>query len=221
MTSRADGFKVDERVTLLPVVHGSGPYARAVEDWLLAHDVDCLAVPLPPSFGETVCHAVQQLPTASIVIQKPSTPAFRVSAADEQEWSESEDDTDRDNDRESPWSYVPIEPCQSVIAALRFALGEHLPIRFVDQEVDVFEETGHVFPDPFALRELPIESFAAAVLPAIEKPKGAQLDNRIRHMAGRLRELAQTHQNVVMLCSIEHWPWLRQAYLKGDAEEIC
>ncbi len=70
-SNKADCFRVDDRLTILPVVHASGPYARAVERWLLENPVDCLAVPLPPSFGEPVCRAILRLPSPSIVLQAP------------------------------------------------------------------------------------------------------------------------------------------------------
>ena len=39
------------RITVLPVVHGSGDFALEVRRVLLAEKFDCLAVPLPESFS--------------------------------------------------------------------------------------------------------------------------------------------------------------------------
>ncbi|MDZ4851145.1 MAG: hypothetical protein SGI77_17800 [Pirellulaceae bacterium] len=212
-------FRLNDRVTLLPVVHASGAYARAVERWLLEHPIDCIAVPLPPSFGEPVCQAVQKLPIPSIVMQPPaenSAYEFDLDLPDE-------DDLDLPGEVDYDWpashSYVPVDPSQSVITAIRFALGEHLPIRFVDLEVAEFQEVTHTLPDAFALRNVAIETFAAAALPAIERPAIEQTRQRIEYMAAQLRKLAPNFRNIVMLCSIEHWPWLREAYFRGSSPE--
>ncbi len=219
--SAPDCFRVDDRLTILPVVHGSGPYARAVEQWLLQHPCRCLTVPLPPSFGESVCQGVLRLPSPSIVIQPPSPAvggwdsSFVEGRPDERD--ESPDD-DRDGGAaeaasdEPASSYVPIDPSQSVITAIRFALGEHLPLRFIDLEVGVYEPDTSLTPDPFALREVSLETFAASVMPHLPSPASDQAWQRIGHMAAELRRLTGQFDQVVALCSLQHWPWLRQAY---------
>lgn len=221
-SNKADCFRVDNRLTILPVVHASGPYARAVEKWLLEHPVDCLAVPLPPSFGEPVCRAILRLPSPSIVLQAPME---RSTWDDHVDWnpegSHAEDDSENSElgfseatESQAPYSYVPIDPSQSVIAAIRFALGEHLPVRFVDLEVAEFSPEQCASPDAFALRDVPIETFATSVLPAVVHPIDAQVWDRIHFMANQLRDLTKKYSRVVALCSIHHWPWLRQSYLE-------
>src|SRR4051795_9918677 len=93
----ADDFlRLGERVRVLPIIHGSGDFAVRVREELLARPYDCLAVPLPLSFQESVEAAVDRLPEIAAVVQR---------------------DADGDG-----FSYVPIDPCQGVIAALRTAL---------------------------------------------------------------------------------------------------
>ena len=49
--------------------------------------------------------------------------------------SEDVDEDDEDDDRTTTTvSYVPIDPCQAVIAALRIAMGEHIAAGFIDLE---------------------------------------------------------------------------------------
>jgi hypothetical protein len=141
----------------------------------------------------------------------------------DKDWSESIDDDDEEEDDDpstTPYSYVPIDPCQSVIAALRFAMGEHLPLRFIDLEVSVFETDDCPAPDAFALREVSLETFAASLLPAIKRPRSDQLRRRLDFMASELREASRQFKHVVALCSIHHWPWLREAYLDASRERL-
>ena len=60
-------FQVDEQVTFLPVVHGSGDFALRVRQELLHQHYDCIAVPLPPSFRDEVIQAVDLLPIIHVV----------------------------------------------------------------------------------------------------------------------------------------------------------
>ncbi len=97
----ADDFlAISPRIRVMPIIHGSGDFAIQVREELLSRPYDCVAVPLPPSFQEDVEAAVEQLPAISVVVQVDA---------------ETDDDECR---AEIGFSYVPIDPCQGVIAAL-------------------------------------------------------------------------------------------------------
>jgi len=191
----ADDFlRIGPRVRALPIIHGSGDFAIRVREELLARTYDCLAVPLPPSFREDVEAAVERLPAISAVVQ-------------------------RDADGEG-FSYVPIDPCQGVIAAIRTAIGERIAREFIDKETPSFEPQAATFPDPYALKTVSPEGFAAAVLPAIPPPAEGQHAGRIAWMAGRLRELGRRYRSTLLVCSLLDWPWIRDAYRRrSEAEE--
>lgn len=196
------------RITCLPVVHGSGDCALAVRRWLLENPCDLMVVELPDSFREPVLEAVENLPTPSLVLQR-FVPSYGST------WTPNGDSGDaaaEDDGGSDAWSYVPIDPCQPMIMALRIALGEHWPIEFCDLETNAFQPVASVMPDPYALRTVPLERFATAVLPSIARPFQKQPQQRIEYMAWRLRQLEQKYENIVVLTSILSWPWLREAY---------
>ena len=103
--SADDFLRIGPRIRVLPIIHGSGDFAIRVREELLARPYDCLAVPLPPSFQDDVEAAIERLPAISVVVQR---------------------DADARDDAEPGFSYVPIDPCQGVIAALRLAMGERI-----------------------------------------------------------------------------------------------
>jgi hypothetical protein len=175
---------------VLPIIHGSGNYAIRVREELLEGSYDCLAVPLPPSFQEDVEAAIEQLPAISVVAQLDADP----------------------DDAEHGFSYVPIDPCQAVIAALRVAIGERIRREFIDMETPRFEAQHGVFPDPYALKQVSPGAFAAAVLPAIPPPAPGQHGDRIVAMAARLRSLESQYASILFVCSLLDWPWIRDAY---------
>src|SRR5580704_11308175 len=97
-SSTSDDFlRIGPRVRALPIIHGSGDFAIRVREELLSRPYDCLAVPLPPSFQEDVEAAVEELPAISVVVQLEAG----------------------EDDEAAAFSYVPIDPCQGVIAAIR------------------------------------------------------------------------------------------------------
>src|SRR5690606_34894603 len=89
-------FHLSKRITLMPVVHGSGDSALAVRRLMLAEKFDCLAVPLPHSLAEAVEAAVYRLPQPSIVMQHPIAAPYREwqpgGLAEGDAWDELDDD---------------------------------------------------------------------------------------------------------------------------------
>jgi len=195
----ADDFlTIGPRIRVMPIIHGSGDFAVRVREELLSRPYDCVAIPLPPSFQDDVEEAIERLPAISIVAQL---------------------DADRD-DAETGFSFVPIDPCQGVIAALRTARGERIARAFIDMETPRFEAHHAVFPDPYALKRVSPAGFAAAVLPTIPPPRPGQHAARIAWMAARLRELEARHRAILLVCSLLDWPWIRDAYRRRrDAAE--
>src|SRR3954470_15718900 len=154
-----DLFKFSPRITVVPVIHGSGDFAVEIRRIMLADKYDCLAVPLPPSFKHDVEQAIEALPVVTIVAQRETT------------------DLAAESDAPPAINFVPIDPCQPVIAALRVAMGERMRREYVDLEVDRYVAYSGGFPDPYALKRLPLEKFVAATLPAIPRlPKGQPQD---------------------------------------------
>jgi hypothetical protein len=183
----SDAFlTIGKRIRVMPILHGSGDFAIAAREELLARPYDCLAVPLPASLQDPVEQAIDALPVVSAVVQQDPDGEF--------------------------CSYVPIDPCQGVIAALRSALGERIPRAFIDLETPKFEATSQIFPDPFALKRVRLEAFAAALLPSIPRPAPGQHTERIAWMADQLHDLERDHRLILFVCSALDWPWIRQAY---------
>lgn len=174
------------RIRVLPVVHGSGDCAIRVREELLSAPYDCVAIPLPRSFREEVETAVERLPDIAAVLQRDADGAG--------------------------FSYVPIDPCQPVIAAIRTARGERIARAYIDRETGHFEPQTAVFPDPYALKRVRVEAFAAAVLPSIPPPAPGQHVDRIATMAANLRRLETRHERILCVASLRDWPWLREAY---------
>ena len=198
-----------DRILCLPIIHGSGDFAIEVRRMMLSEQFDCLAVPLPPSFQLDVERAIEFLPNVSLVLQNEIPPiAVR-------EWTGLDEEDQNDDSDHTPQiaSYVPIDPCQGVIAGLRFAMDERMPRAFIDLETSQFESYSGVLPDPYALKHVSPEKFATAVLPSIPRVHDGQPRDRVTYMARRLRELERRYSRILLICSLLDWPWIREAYI--------
>jgi hypothetical protein len=222
MNSEPRVLQLGRNITVLPVVHGSGDFAVEVRRLMLNQKFACLALPLPPSFQAAVESAVEMLPSISVVLQQEPAHAFESTEfqgfsedGPREEFGESPadaDDTPASDVLPGRASYVPIDPCQPAIAALRIAMQERMARAFIDPETDFWQPRAVVLPDPYALKRVSVEQFAAAVLPTIQRPDDTVQRERIHWMACELHRLARQHATVLCLCSLVDWPWLRDAF---------
>jgi hypothetical protein len=152
-----DIFALGPKITLLPVLHGSGDFALEIRRRLLTNNYDCLAVPLPPAFEESVELGITHLPAITLAAQR-------------------EGGLDGDP---TAYTVVPIDPCQPVISGIRTAIEHNIDRAYIDLEVQTFEPKASVLPDPYALKEVSLEKFATAILTGLPKP-----DPNSQQMAG-------------------------------------
>ncbi|MBM84191.1 MAG: hypothetical protein CMJ78_26855 [Planctomycetaceae bacterium] len=207
----SDFLKISDRIHVLPIIHGSGDFAIEVRRVMLGQEFDCLAVPLPPSFQHDVERAIDYLPTITAVLQQETT-NYRTD-----DWSPEQDSFDD----ETVCSYVPVDPCQGVIAALRIAIQERMPRAFIDLETDSFQEISTILPDPYAVKKVNADKFAAAVLPALRRLPDGQPQARVIAMANRLRELEQQFESILLVCSVLEWPWIKEAYFDRTEQIVA
>jgi len=178
------------RLRILPIRHASSDVAQDIRDLFLAQRADCLAVPLPPSVESLVEQGMDRLPHISLVVLP-----------------------EPDQNDCPTCSYIPIDPCQPVIMALRAARSEGVDRAFLDRDVTIYEPLSFPSPDPYALKQISLPTFAGAMLPFMPYPKPeSQRWERIKWMAFKLHELELEYSSIVCVCPIEDWPWLRDAY---------
>ena len=181
-------FRLSPRVHVVPIRHGSADVSMAIRDLWLTRRFDCVGLPLPASVEHPVEEGIRRLPVIGVVVlPEPGEPPGH--------------------------SYVPLDPCQPVIAAIRMAMEEGIDRAYLDREVTTYEPTEYPAPDPYALRCVSLASFLGATLPFLPYPRPqSQRWSRIKWMAFKLHELELDFRSILCLCSVEDWPWLRDAY---------
>ena len=179
-------LKLSSRISFLPVVHGSGSFAREIRHRLLSNAYNCLAVALPPEFKQTVEEGIKIFPGISLSCQV---------------------------EKDGAMNYVPIDPSQPLIMGLRIALQEGIPRHFIDWSTESYEKRSIDFPDSFALSKMSYEKLVSVLLLTQKRPKDkSQHFWRARWMAYQLHQLEMEYTNIVCICSILDWPWIKEAY---------
>ncbi len=206
-----DHLKLSERTVAIPVVHGSGDFAVEIRRLMLNRKFDVLAVPLPECFREQVEAAITRLPEISVVYQREQQ------SFSPRDWHPDQSDEDDEPDEllDPQASYVPIDPCQAVITAIRIAMQEHIPRQYLDPEVDNFQPLSITLPDPYAVKQLHSGLFAAGTIPVLQNIQEPQLLYRTQSMALGLKQLEQKFSSILFLCSYNEWLPIKSAYQKN------
>ena len=133
---------LSDNIRILPIRNASSDVAQEVRELFLSQRADCLAVALPPSVEPLVEQGIERLPQIGLVVLP-----------------------EPDQKEHPTCSYIPIDPCQPTIMALRAAMGEGIARAYIDRDVTVFELLSFPSPDPYALKHISLPTFAGALLP--------------------------------------------------------
>ncbi len=216
-------------IEAIPLIHGRMAFAIEVRRRMLAERHAVLALELPGSLRTAVLSGVERLPRVHAVLYRETPPFLHGS----EEFGSSTSAL-----APSAW-YVPIDPCDGMIEAIRIAMGERISIEFIDAEVEQFAEPSLILPDPHAIHGLGIDRYFQEVFPRLKKPPSprtsASSDFKPRpyrpskqdlvresHMAARLRTLSERVGNrgrILFLCGLAHWPNIR-AHLAQKTGEL-
>ena len=179
-------FRLSDRVRFLPAVHGSGSFAREIRNRILSTKCDCLAVALPPEFQSSVEEGIDLLPQITLATQL---------------------------EPEGSLNYVPIDPSQPIISGLRVAKQEGIARRFIDWSTSNYETRHTHFPDTFSLQKVSYEKFASTLLLTLKRPEEkSQHYWRAYWMAYQLHCLEMDFSNILVICSVLDWPWIKEAF---------
>lgn len=179
-------------VHVLGVAHYRVEFADRVREAVERLRPAALAVELPSTLEAAVRRAVRRLPELSVVL-------YTTGAGDH--------------------VYLPIEPTDPLVEAIRIGLERELPVGFVDLDVDGYPDYREPLPDPWALTRLGDAAYARLAR-AVPRPRGPLDRRREQGMAWRARALAQRERGLVLLvCGLAHAEGIEQALRQGGGAE--
>ena len=97
MFKQEDDKLIYKNITVVPSIHARAAFALEVRRLFLSDSYDCVAVELPDSLREKVLEGIEGLPDVHVVVYQDGGGAY---------------------------GYVPIDPCDSIIEAIRLGLRE-------------------------------------------------------------------------------------------------
>ena len=124
------------RFTYLPVVPGRLEFALEVRRAILRSRPQVVAVELPSTLRAPILRAIKRLPEISVIF-----------------YPEGEDDQA---------VYIPIEPTDPFIEAIRTGLETGAEIVFADPDIGERPHLPDAYPDPYALRSIPFSRYVEA-----------------------------------------------------------
>jgi hypothetical protein len=170
--------RVHQSITFLPVFHGRLEFAAEVRRALLAAPPEAVAVELPATWREPVLQAVNRLPYLSLILgEQPEESRF-----------------------------LPVEPTEPLIEALRTARELGVPVELIDLDLDGVPLHSDAAPDSHAVRRLGYERYLDAYYaqpPAPAHPADAQREVMMAHA---LQQLAADGRRVTCVLGAAHLP---------------
>ncbi len=179
----------------VPIVHFSLEFADAVRHLFEHVRPDAVAVELPNSLRDVILKGVRRLPEISVVLYQNNT---------------------------GETIYLPIEPTDPVIEAIRSALEANAPVHFVDPDLDEYPSYRDYVPDTYAAYRLGIEAYfdicSREVLPVLKRGRADM--RRETGMAYRLQRLAAKYNKILFVCGLAHLEGVKAAFFRPQAEPL-
>ena len=124
-----------ENIRFVPSIHQRMVFADEVRRAVDRIRPDCIAVELPPSLSEWVVRGVLRLPQISTVCY-PSP------------------------DSEGEMIFVPIDPCDSIVEGIRWALDREVGLEFLDTRPAPNHDAPADLPDDLTVEKTGLEAYA-------------------------------------------------------------
>lgn len=192
-------------VYFLPALHYNMETAALARQAFLEIQPDCVAVELAETMQLQLMHAASRLPDVSVVVShgKQSQPIYYLS-----------------------------EPCDAAFEGLRSALDSRLPCFCVDLDIDNYQDSRELMPDPYAIFKIGLKSYYELYHQSIQGIAASEQDlARELHMAKRLKELSFSHERVLFIGGMAHIPRIMefldrstfpiQKHVERNQTEVC
>jgi hypothetical protein len=188
-SSEEDGpFALGEApLRIVPVCHDRMEFAVAVRQAIRYFRPQAVAVELPPALGEAFLRAVDRLPYLSVLAYA---------------------------DEEGQAMYLPVEPADPLVEAVRTARELDLPVHFVDLHVTDYPEHRDLLPDSYLLNAGGLKAFWEAFQALPRTPPNPLDERREAHMAARAETLSR-EADLLLVCGIAHAHGILQALAEG------
>jgi hypothetical protein len=166
-------------ITLIPILHGKVAFAEYVRELCIKNKYSCIAVDLPLAFEPYLANAVDTLPYISAIIAKADA---------------------------DPVYFLPIDPCDASIEAVRQSRQNHLPFYCIGNPFLSVPDPLPTLPDEYAIKKLGFDAYVSLCLRAIGNfSDQSPQDISGRYIAHRLHLLRSEHKNILALVAMRNF----------------
>lgn len=170
--------------------HGKAPFAMALRKLLWQEKFDVLAFALPASVQEDTQEAVEALPAIQTVV-------VRVDG--------------------SVRAYLPMDPCDAYIEALRQAKQRRIPIQFLEDDSLLEGPFLQPLPDAYLVHGLGlVEYYSLAKTILNGKEKDDRLEHRSLRTFAHLQQLESHYSRILFLCDFPLLIAIEELYRAGS-----
>ncbi|PCJ62558.1 MAG: hypothetical protein COA79_03335 [Planctomycetota bacterium] len=185
-------LKIGKNIDAIPSIHGRSVFAQEVRRKFLSEQYDCVAVELPLSVAPYVNQGVDRLPYISCFVYK-------------------EEKSDNN-------IYIPIDPGDSIIEAIRLARQEKVDLWYIDAEIDDFKIEKLLLPDEYPIHKISLNKYYNALHPLLTAQKQTdQQKSREFKMASYLADLSKKYKKILYVCGMKHLAGVKEIFEIGLA----
>jgi len=169
-------------VRLVPICHNRVEFALEVRDQFASFKPEIVAIEYPTTIAEKLLEGVKRLPLLSVVYYEENNHTF---------------------------IYLPLEPTDGQIEAVRLALSKNIPIYFIDRDTEGYPLDRTPMPDPYSIKRIGYWKYCQSYLKAYPKGLPGEQDQlRERTMAYHLQKLDGEEKRVLFVGGLSHLPGL-------------
>ncbi|WP_028329752.1 conjugal transfer protein TraB [Brachyspira alvinipulli] len=167
-----------KNILAIPSIHSRVYFSMAVREAFEKFKPDIIAVEHPANFTDSLREAVSRLPLISLIIREINNEAV----------------------------YIPIDPCDSIIEAVRLAIDEEIPFFPIDKDITSINSNSHyLMPDDYIMKNIGLEKFYTEVKSKYIFHKDYTDEEREIYMARNLHELSKKYNKILLVIGMSHW----------------
>jgi hypothetical protein len=170
-----------KNIRLVPILHNMMEFAMEVRRQFEEFRPDHVAVEYPDTLEEKILQGVKRLPLLSVVYYEETDGSL---------------------------IYLPLEPTDGQVEAIRLGLSKGLPVHFIDRDTEGYPLDFSPMPDPYAVKRIGHFMYCKAYLRIHKKGSTPEDTLREKTMAFHLQRLSKTQERILFVGGLSHLPGL-------------
>ncbi|NHI94152.1 MAG: hypothetical protein EAX96_16800 [Candidatus Lokiarchaeota archaeon] len=175
-----------KNIHAIPSFHSRVQFAIEVRRAFFELKPDVIVVELPEALKDKVIEGINRLPYISVI-------GYEQASA-------------------RKMSYVPIDPGDSIIEAIRIGIENDIPVEFIDLDVTRYRQKAYdiKFLNEYMISKIGLEKYYLTMVNFVRKSNPGTKDyDRERYMADRLKDLMKNYKRILYVLGLAHWERVR------------